>query len=675
MHQVMVDFRRRVLQKIHLRQWLLIEPGVKQPMTLSTLSAAVSITAVSYIILFIVIALVRGFYPFEMEWIEGAYVDEMVRVADGHPIYGEPSIEFIPVNKTPLYFVLAGHLMRIFGTSFLWPRLLSLFFTAGCFIFLFVITVRSARKGFAVGVIAAGLYAASFRLAGAWMDIAKPDSMFLCLTLAAFFIGSQYESRWAALLSSLLYVLAYYTKQLALPIILGTASVSLVASRGRQWLLWLLVGVIGPTVFLVLDATTRGWFSFYTLDSLAYHAIGWDLWSFWIDLIRQMWPALVISLLYPVCLLIEGDLLPIGEHKVSWQNLGFCGALLLTSWSVFRKTWTYDNGFMPACASLAILTALGSAYLIGLTRCLSERSRSLAHLLKGAVIVLLLCQLIILLYNPLDQIPTDRSRGVWEEFVRCLEGLSGQVLVFNHGFVNSLVDKNTYLHSAPHASVMGWVREPRSEDHLSRHDQVAKVLEEAVERQVFEWIFTGEPRDRWLPYYVLSEKGSFVFRPLTGPPASPEFFFVKNPVARGGSFPLADTNFEGLLGEGWDAPERWGRWTVGHQASMQVALEQGYDYEVTIEAFPFCVPGYTEQVLEARWNGRLLGRHRFQTCDPQSLTFELDAQQVAPEPNQLQFVFDEAISPAEVGLSNDRRPLAVGFTSITFSQKGEELEK
>lgn len=642
---------------------------------LQILLCAVSIIAIFYIAQFAAVAVVRAFYPFELEWIEGAYVDEMRWIADGNAVYSEPSIDFIPVNKTPLFFILAGNLMKVFGAGFVLPRLLSIFFTVSCFIMLFLIVFKGLQQSSAAGLVAAGLYAASFRFAGAWMDLAKPDSMFLCLILAAFFIGRQHKDCRGQLLSGLLYTLAYYTKQLALPIVLVTATISLIASRGRQWLLWLSVSIAGPLVFLVLDTTSNGWFSFYTFDSLVYHAIECDIWSFWIELIRQMWPALLISLLYLVFLLTSGDLLPISDKRDLWENIGLCAALLLTSWSVFRKIWTYDNGFMPACAGLAILTGLGSAYVLQLMYHRSQRSRFAAHMLKGVVLVLLLCQFAILSYNPLDQLPTEEGRKIWEEFLSHLRDLSGRVLVFNHGFVNHLAGKNTHLHSAPYASVMGWIHEPQREDHRSRRKKVAEILEEAIEEQVFDWSFAGKPRDRWLPYYVLSDKESFVFRPLTGPPASPEFFFVKNPVAKGGEFPLTDTNLDFLLSEGWDRPEHWGRWAVGHRASMQVALEQGCDYDVTIDAFPFCVPEFADQTLEARWNGVFLGRHEFLSCEPQSLTFELNSEAITGRLNHLQFEFDKAISPADVDLSGDERPLAVGFTSITFTQKGRESEK
>ena len=45
---------------------------------------------------------------------------------------------------------------------------------------------RLNRASRTAGLVAAGLYAASYRFSGAWMDIARADSLFLFLILGAF---------------------------------------------------------------------------------------------------------------------------------------------------------------------------------------------------------------------------------------------------------------------------------------------------------------------------------------------------------------------------------------------------------------------------------------------------------------------------------------------------------
>ena len=50
----------------------------------------------------------RLLYPHELEWMEGALADHAARVADGLPLYCEPSAEHVPFLYSPLLFWLGG---------------------------------------------------------------------------------------------------------------------------------------------------------------------------------------------------------------------------------------------------------------------------------------------------------------------------------------------------------------------------------------------------------------------------------------------------------------------------------------------------------------------------------------------------------------------------------------
>ena len=43
-------------------------------------------------------------YPYELEWMEGAMFQVVMRVVDGLPIYTTPSMEYVPPLYAPLYF-------------------------------------------------------------------------------------------------------------------------------------------------------------------------------------------------------------------------------------------------------------------------------------------------------------------------------------------------------------------------------------------------------------------------------------------------------------------------------------------------------------------------------------------------------------------------------------------
>ena len=90
-----------------------------------------SFLAFGYALVFLVVATMRLMYPFELEWIEGAYVDQALRIAQGHFPYSPPNIFLIPISKTPIFFYLSAGLMKVLGTGFLAPRLISILSTIG----------------------------------------------------------------------------------------------------------------------------------------------------------------------------------------------------------------------------------------------------------------------------------------------------------------------------------------------------------------------------------------------------------------------------------------------------------------------------------------------------------------------------------------------------------------
>lgn len=379
-----------------------------------------------------------------------------------------------------------------------------------------------------------------------------------------------------------------------------------------------------------------------------------------------MWPALLLSLFY---LLISAigfkPTLVVKENPWHYLSLGI--ALLTSSWGVFVRRWVYHNVFMAACAGLGMLAGLGWGKL--LERMRQSPQRQMNRLLGMGGKILLLIQFTLLFYNPFDQVPTAADRKAWEQFIGRLRERSGEVLIFHHGFAGHLAGKNTFLHGSFYGdAVSAGGSYALHLDTRWRREEVEQVLKQAVQQQVFDWVFAGESSN-WLPYYLPTDEEPIRFYPVTGAQGTAETFFIKNPVIHEGVLPLNDARFNILFGEGWSAPEDWGRWTVSQRAVVQIALEEEYDYELSIEAFPFCPPEFAGQTMKVGWNDLPLGFHIFTVCGSQRITFPLSSQAISEGFNTLWFETETAIAPADVGLSGDRRPLAVGFISLSFVQK------
>ena len=127
---------------------------------------------------YLYVALHRIGYPYELEWLEGGAVEIVRRVAEGQAIYVRPSVHYVPYPYTPLYFWVSGALAHVTGVGFLPLRLVSLLSSLGCCVVLIRI-VWSETGDPVAGILASGLFTASFAVSGAWFDIGRVDSFSL----------------------------------------------------------------------------------------------------------------------------------------------------------------------------------------------------------------------------------------------------------------------------------------------------------------------------------------------------------------------------------------------------------------------------------------------------------------------------------------------------------------
>ena len=130
---------------------------------------AVLAASVWYVGVYLVVAWQRLPYPFELEWMEGGSVDHVVRVLRHENLYIPPQIAFIPFEYPPLYFYVSALVAKIVGIGYFPLRLVSFASSLLCFAAIYKIVKAESRSTFS-GILAAGLFAATFRISGAWFD-------------------------------------------------------------------------------------------------------------------------------------------------------------------------------------------------------------------------------------------------------------------------------------------------------------------------------------------------------------------------------------------------------------------------------------------------------------------------------------------------------------------------
>ncbi|HWD84538.1 MAG TPA: glycosyltransferase family 39 protein, partial [Solirubrobacteraceae bacterium] len=259
------------------------------------MAIVVGLAAAAPIVIYLWIALHRVGYPFELDWMEGGSVELAGRVASGHSLYAAPSISFVGWTYTPLYYWLAGGLAKVIGVGFLPLRLISLAASLAAMGTLAYIVIRETGNRTA-GLVAAGLFAATFGVSGAWFDTGRVDSLFLALTLVALAYGRQAKSVRGGIGLGVLAFLAFFTKQTAL---LALAPVLLYLAVARPRVGIPAVGVLAALIAVstvVLNAATGGWYGYYVYSELLHQQVAQTLWvGFWRDdILHQQWPLLAL---------------------------------------------------------------------------------------------------------------------------------------------------------------------------------------------------------------------------------------------------------------------------------------------------------------------------------------------------------------------------------------------
>jgi hypothetical protein len=286
------------------------------------------------------------------------------------------------------------------------------------------------------GLVAAGLFAASFQVSGSWFDVGRVDSLFLALTLAALAWG-----RWARGVSSgigvgLLAFLAFFTKQTAL-IALAPALGFLVLTRRRAGVpaLLMLVGLLVAST-AALDAASNGWYRYYVFDELAGQPWVKQLWlGFWVDdILRPEWPLVLLLIAGGATVIRRRRALGGFQARALYWAAAAAG-LLASAWLSRLHTGGYANVLMPAYAATALLAGLLYAALTKGRRAVTARP---------LIAVALLVQLGLVAYQPGAQIPTAADRATGNQLIARLRALPGPVIVPRHPWYATVAGKGTF---------------------------------------------------------------------------------------------------------------------------------------------------------------------------------------------------------------------------------------
>jgi hypothetical protein len=392
------------------------------------LRTVLAATGLACVMPWLLVALVRVAYPFELEWNEGSQVAHVARVLRGEPLYVAPSLAFVPQLYTPLYYWVAAPLAGLLGLGLLPLRLVSLLATLGSLGLVFALVRR--EKDARCGLFAAGLFAASYAEGGAWLEVARSDSLALFwVLLAAWLLRARGAGVWAGLAVAA----AFFTKQTTLVIAVALAAgVWLAPSPARCSFAVSALSAIALGC-LALDAASDGWFWYYAFGIASRHETEPGMWSgFWTRDVARVLPALALAA-------------ALGASRSVGRKRFFAALLaggLASAWLGRLHVGGYANVLMPLHAVLAVAAGLGLGGLL---------ARGPRAALAGAALALL--QLVLFAYDPLPLLPPASAREDEERLMTRLQALDGPLYAPYSGWLAERLGRPPHAHFMAMADV------------------------------------------------------------------------------------------------------------------------------------------------------------------------------------------------------------------------------
>lgn len=418
------------------------------------------------IVAYLVVAAFRLAYPFGLEWMEGGSVEQIRRLLAGQPLYTGPSIDFIPYIYTPLYFYVSALVAQITGVGFVPLRLVSIIASVGCLFLIFQI-VRRETSSKADGVLAAGLFAATYQAGASWFDLGRADTLSLLFLLGAIYTLRFEKTTAGAAIAGVLLALSFLTKQTVLIAALPIMLCSLASSWRRGIALSGAAVVIAMLSCLILNGASDGWFGYYIFGLPGQHRPYLPmLYGFWIaDVWLPAGIAFTLAIAYLASMLVpiaqarrwlaQRIATPVeagSRFETGLFYLAMLVGLAGGSWAGKLNDGGFNNVLLLVYAALAILFGLAAhrarAWVDGL---------SVAHRPVGLIAVYALCliQLAGLAYNPLAHIPTRADYEAGRLVMETIRGVEGDVFVPFHGYLAVDAGKPTYANGVALGELLG----------------------------------------------------------------------------------------------------------------------------------------------------------------------------------------------------------------------------
>jgi tetratricopeptide (TPR) repeat protein len=435
------------------------------------------IAALYFITVFLVIAAIRSKYPFELEILEGPIFEHVTRLLHGQNVYVPPSINFVPFNYTPLYYVFAAGLALVLGANFFTLRFLSIISALGIFIIIYQF-VKKETGNKTAGIIAAGLFAATYKICNTWFDIARVDSLYNFWLILSIYILRFSRNKYRILFTSLVLSLAYFTKQSITLFLLPLALSIFWTERKNAIKLILYTAVIIITVSIFINNISDGWFNYYIWKLSLSNDIDYSLllpfWTY--GLLKPFGIAFLF-----ICAFFLKDVI---ERKKGISNIFhifiFLGLLGL-SFAGTAYSGSNRNAMMPVYMGICIMLGISYDYLL----MWGTKNEKMVFWIYA----LLFIQFCALIYPPDKQLPSQIDNQSGQHFLEMIKKIDGPVWIPFHGYLATLAGKPAYANLL---AMHGFFYK-MSKLYDSPRAALSQSVQEALDQKIFTAIILDAP--------------------------------------------------------------------------------------------------------------------------------------------------------------------------------------
>lgn len=385
-------------------------------------------------------AWLRAGWPYEFEWIEDGVLASVRHVAAGLPLYGAPSVMFTPYLYTPLYIYLAAGLAKLTGAGYAMLRGISAAATLGSFAAIYALVKRETGRRWAAAA-GAGLFAACYYAVDGAYDVGRVDSLWVCLMLWAAYA----TRRGRMLAAAALWVLAFQTKQAALPIAVlfllsgWRTPKKLAAGMGA-----FAAGMAATIAWM--NAATAGWYGYYVFGvagglGFTPRAIG--------GIVAQVAGVCGIGLAIAAAAVVVKRPDWRGT-AASFYTLGTAGMMAYVVYLMAHRG-ANTNVLMPLYAWAGVL------FGVGLGRMATElegRGTRRARMALAAALLLAMGQMAKQYYRPREFQASKEETALRNAFEARLRAIPGDVLVPGHPEYGRAAGKAEYAGSESAGAVL-----------------------------------------------------------------------------------------------------------------------------------------------------------------------------------------------------------------------------